>query len=684
VKIPASLLVVLIFAGLFVGAVADAVLAVGETWPNSNESDGCGGLQTPTPLATRIGSLPSSEPLRGPYGDMFGRTIGAVSADLVTWVVPMSGGRTVRIHKRALPAFKAVAANLAAEQAKGRYYAIGGYTYAHSARTVGGSYGISRHAFGIAIDINANTNPYQEGPFEEGDPFTTDMPAWFVEAWTDAGFCWGGDWKLSKDPMHFSWQGPGFTDGFGTPGPSYAVKTAAADFSSEVFDEPTFFGGLAGVHLIGDVSGDGAPDPIRAFDKNGNVVIQYVSTRSEYAECSGASGVIPNASISTDEVLVGDFAGYRRSEVGVVDESGSLVTIDLVSQRGEAGGTIKVTTSIPVRPDQTYLVGDYNWDNSPDIYVIVNRGSVSDVEVWDGASGFTIKSVEFVGLFGDTAGWQFSLGDRDLDDRPDLYAFEPHSAGAVVHIYTNAGQMLNAASAIDISSGVVTVADFDGDGRDDIWVNAGGSSFSAYLGGSGTPTSSWFRNPKWECPDEWDPLVYNGTFFDDDTSVFEADIEWLFAEGLTFGCNPPKNDKFCVGNAVTRGQMAAFLSRAFHLPAAPSAGFTDTSGSIFKADIDRLAAAGITLGCGDGTRFCPDKPVTREQMAAFLVRALGYTDRLANPFSDDDGSVFESDIEKLAAAGVTIGCNPPANTLFCPKQAVTRGQMAAFLNRALG
>lgn len=683
-KIPARLLALFIVVGLYIGAVPDVGFAVGETWPNSNESDACGGLQTPTPLATRIGSLSASEPLRGPYGDMFGRTIGAVSADLVTWTVPMSGGRSVRVHKRALPAFKKAAANLAAEQAKGRYYAIGGYTYAHSARTVGASYGISRHAFGIAIDINANTNPFQAGPFEPGDSFRTDMPAWFVKAWTDAGFCWGGDWSLSKDPMHFSWQGPGFTDGFGTPDPSYPVKTAATDFSSKVFDEPTLFGGLAGVHLIGDVSGDGAPDPIRAFDKNGNVVIQYVSTRSEYAECSGASGVIPNASITTSEVLVGDFAGYRRSEVGVVDESGSVVSIDLVSQRGEAGDTIKITTAIPVRPDQTYLVGDYNWDNFPDIYVIVNRGSASDVEVWDGASGFTTTAVEFVGLFGDTTGWQFSLGDRDLDDRPDLYAFEPKTGGAIVHMYTNSGQMLTAASAIDISTGVVTVADFDGDGRDDIWVNAGGSSFSAYLGGTGTPTSSWFRNPKWECPDEWDPLIYNGTFFDDDTSIFEGDIEWLFAEGITFGCNPPTNDKFCVGSAVTRGQMAAFLTRAFHLPAAPSAGFTDTSESIFADDIDRLAAAGITLGCGDGTRFCPDEPVTREQMAAFLVRGLGYKDRLVNPFSDDDGSVFEADIEKLAAAGVTVGCNPPTNTLFCPKQAVTRGQMAAFLHRANG
>ena len=52
-------------------------------------------------------------------------------------------------------------------------------------------------------------------------------------------------------------------------------------------------------------------------------------------------------------------------------------------------------------------------------------------------------------------------------------------------------------------------------------------------------------------------------------------------------------------------------------------------------------------------------------------------------FSDDDGSVFEADIEWLAAAGITRGCNPPANDRFCPNDAVTRGQMAAFLHRAL-
>ena len=71
-------------------------------------------------------------------------------------------------------------------------------------------------------------------------------------------------------------------------------------------------------------------------------------------------------------------------------------------------------------------------------------------------------------------------------------------------------------------------------------------------------------------------------------------------------------------------------------------------------------------------------------MAAFLVRALGYTDDGGGDlFVDDDDSIFEADIDKLATAGVTKGCNPPTNDRFCPTDNVTRGQMAAFLRRAL-
>ena len=181
--------------------------------------------------------------------------------------------------------------------------------------------------------------------------------------------------------------------------------------------------------------------------------------------------------------------------------------------------------------------------------------------------------------------------------------------------------------------------------------------------------------------------MWFGSFRDDEDSVFEADIEWLAAAGITKGCNPPINDLYCPKSHVTRGQMAAFLVRALHLTGSLDNPFTDDDTSIFEADIEKLASAGITKGCNPpiNDQFCPHGYVTRGQMAAFLVRAMGYTaGDGADRFVDDDGSIFEHAIDKLATAGVTQGCNPPVNDRFCPHGYVTRGQMAAFLHRALG
>jgi len=68
-------------------------------------------------------------------------------------------------------------------------------------------------------------------------------------------------------------------------------------------------------------------------------------------------------------------------------------------------------------------------------------------------------------------------------------------------------------------------------------------------------------------------------------------------------------------------------------------------------------------------------------MATFLVRALDLPVAETDHFSDDDGSAHEAAINALATAGVTGGCGADS---YCPSQAVTRGQMATFLARALG
>ncbi len=100
-------------------------------------------------------------------------------------------------------------------------------------------------------------------------------------------------------------------------------------------------------------------------------------------------------------------------------------------------------------------------------------------------------------------------------------------------------------------------------------------------------------------------------------------VERLAQLGVTKGCDLHPA-RFCPDNPVTRGEMATFLVRAFRLAAAPSAGFADTGGHGHAADIDALAAANITQGCDvDPARFCPDDSVTRGEMATFLARALG-------------------------------------------------------------
>lgn len=125
--------------------------------------------------------------------------------------------------------------------------------------------------------------------------------------------------------------------------------------------------------------------------------------------------------------------------------------------------------------------------------------------------------------------------------------------------------------------------------------------------------------------------------------------------------------------------MASFLVRALRLPPAGSDPFVDDEGLAAEDDINRLAAAGITAGC-TATRFCPASPVTRAQMASFLVRALELGHATRDYFADDDRSIHQTDINRLAESGITGGCG---GTRFCIGSPTTRGQMAAFLHRAL-
>ncbi len=165
--------------------------------------------------------------------------------------------------------------------------------------------------------------------------------------------------------------------------------------------------------------------------------------------------------------------------------------------------------------------------------------------------------------------------------------------------------------------------------------------------------------------------------FDDiGSSVFAEDILWIAEQGISLGCAP---FEYCPDDPVSRGQMASFMKRALGLPDSSKNWFTDDDGSTHEASINSVADDGITLGCGVGL-YCPSDLVTRAQMASFLARALDLPISSVNWFVDDDGDPHEPNINRVADDGITLGCG---TNLYCPDDFVTRGQMAAFLRRAL-
>ncbi len=181
--------------------------------------------------------------------------------------------------------------------------------------------------------------------------------------------------------------------------------------------------------------------------------------------------------------------------------------------------------------------------------------------------------------------------------------------------------------------------------------------------------------------------VFQGLAFTDvaEGSPFYRDIGKLAARGVTLGCN---GSNYCPDQVVTREQMAAFIIRAlgeFNPPTPAMQRFLDVPPSNpFYNFIDRMAVLNITLGC-DANNYCPTASVTREQMAAFLLRAKGEPNPPLPPsqrFNDvPPSNPFYNFIDRMAVLSITLGCsaNPP---LYCPTGEVTRAQMAAFLVRA--
>ena len=168
--------------------------------------------------------------------------------------------------------------------------------------------------------------------------------------------------------------------------------------------------------------------------------------------------------------------------------------------------------------------------------------------------------------------------------------------------------------------------------------------------------------------------------------------EALRANGVTGGCGSAPL-AFCPDDPAARGQVAVFLLRALEGPGfapPPASGlFADVPADHpFAAWIEELFNRGITGGCGTApARFCPADPVTRGQLAVFLLRTMsmaGFVPKgTAGIFADVPASdPFAPWIEEIFRRGITTGCGPAPD--YCPAAAITRAQIALFLVRSFG
>jgi S-layer family protein len=184
--------------------------------------------------------------------------------------------------------------------------------------------------------------------------------------------------------------------------------------------------------------------------------------------------------------------------------------------------------------------------------------------------------------------------------------------------------------------------------------------------------------------------IHVGNSFSDvpRTSPFYRSVETLLHHSVTSGCG---GALFCPQAPTTREQMAVFVVSARDAagdppPACGTPVFADVpASSPFCRWIEELARSGVVSGCGGGS-YCPSAPVSREQMAVFVLRTFDATlqpPACTTPVFGDvpASSPFCPWIEELARRGVVSGCG---GGNFCPQAAVTREQMAVFIGGTFG
>lgn len=208
-------------------------------------------------------------------------------------------------------------------------------------------------------------------------------------------------------------------------------------------------------------------------------------------------------------------------------------------------------------------------------------------------------------------------------------------------------------------------------------------------------TTIAFGRPSFTFEDVWVASAFSGK---NTTPYYQPWVERLVNVGVTSGCTITTMDfngvtdftyrYYCPESPVTRAQMAVFLLKSIngssYTPPDVAATFPDTAGHWAEDWIEALKSTGITGGFPDGT-YRPETSVTRAQMAVFLLKAIHGSSYTPPdvPPTFSDTAGHWAEDWIEALRAAGITGGFPDGT-YRPEEAVTRGQMAVFLVKAFG
>ena len=380
-----------------------------------------------------------------------------------------------------------------------------------------------------------------------------------------------------------------------------------------------------------------------------------------FGELDGAIAAITWAADNGADVIVASFASDApppENEVAALRAAIEDAGIPVIAAAGNVGRDLSANGAAPVYP------ASFDLRNQLAVASINNRGELSGFSnhgrrhVELAAPGQTIytTSVSLAGSHNYTYGSGTSYAT-------------PYVAGAVA-LALSLEPVLTSEAILDLVEHTARPLD-DLDGK----VASGG------MLDAGTLISELAEGGA--CPTKRVPSSGFGDVPRD--SVHALGVDCLAWWGITRGRTA---DEYQPRAPVTRGQMATFLATVVDagpgLPSDPPSAFPDVAGSVHENAINALARLDIVRGFGDGT-YRPSQPVTRAQMASFLVNTYEHlVGDAPSPssrwFRDTRGSVHESAAESLWGLGITAGT---ATRTYDPHPDVRRDQMGSFVARLL-